>query len=209
MGEAVRIPTDPCTVAGDGRMLYRLHISMRLRSIKLLLAIACFAGCSTISNSDKPLEVFEPHITETTCPLHHVALREAIEPLSSGGPPQYIHEYYDAKEREFLWANTDIPSNNYVYWRARYCPACRKQRRSGRMTYGDPASRRRHRANGPPEPMRRPGFLGSQNSLLKEFSKKGTDHSQSVPRDGAADHRPSPPIRPRRRPDPPDRRGGG
>jgi hypothetical protein len=105
-------------------MLSGLRISMRSRSTNLLLALACFAGCSTFASSDKPLEVFEPHITETKCPLHHVALREAIEPLSSG-KSEYIPEYYAALKREFPWANTDM-SGEQPYWRARYCPACRE-----------------------------------------------------------------------------------
>jgi hypothetical protein len=106
-------------------MISRLHKAMHLRPVRLLMVLACFAGCSTFSDSNKPLEVFEPPIKETTCPLHHVALREAIEPLSSG-IPQCIPEYYAAKRREFPWANTDMHSNSYSYWRAPYCPACRE-----------------------------------------------------------------------------------
>jgi hypothetical protein len=107
-------------------MLPRLRIGMGPRSNLMLLGLTCFAGCSTFSESNTPMEVFEPHITKTTCPLHHVALREAIEPLCSSGC-HYIPEYYAAKKREFPWANSNMhSSDNYSFWRVRYCPACRE-----------------------------------------------------------------------------------
>lgn len=109
-------------------MLSRLRISMRLRSTNLLLAL-CFAGCSTVANPDKPkpVESAKPHIPETICPLHHVALQEAMAPV---GPDHvsYLDEYLAAREREFPRANTGMtwPFGEQRYTRVRYCPACRE-----------------------------------------------------------------------------------